>query len=74
MALTRFMQRKPDREIAFCEPTSDGVPAYATLSHTWGQEEVVLQDLEANADMGKTVSIGLTYLKLEPSYPFRIPR
>lgn len=55
MALIRLLQRKPDGKIAFYEPTNGDVPAYAILSHTWGQEEVVLQDLETNADMGKTV-------------------
>jgi hypothetical protein len=58
MAFLRLLQRKPDGEIVFREPTSDNVPAYAILSHTWGkkEEEVILQDMEAGADMTKVVS------------------
>ena len=56
MALIRLLQRKPDGEIIFREPTNGHAPAYAILSHTWGKEEVIFQDLEANADMSKTVS------------------
>jgi hypothetical protein len=58
MAFLRLLQRKPDGEIVFREPTSDNVPAYAILSHTWGkkEEEVILQDMEAGADMTRVVS------------------
>ena len=56
MALIRLLQRKPGGEIVFREPTSDDVPAYAILSHTWGKEEVIFQDMEVNADMSKTVN------------------
>jgi hypothetical protein len=56
MALIRLLQRKPDGEIVFREPTSGDVPAYAILSHTWGKEEVIFQDMEVNVDMSKTVS------------------
>jgi hypothetical protein len=56
MALIRLLQRNPDGHIVFREPTSGDVPAYAILSHTWGKEEVILQDMEASADMSKTVS------------------
>ncbi|KAF2738506.1 HET-domain-containing protein [Polyplosphaeria fusca] len=56
MALIRLLQRKPDGAIVFREPTSDHIPAYAILSHTWGQEEVNFQDMEAKADMSRTVS------------------
>jgi hypothetical protein len=56
MALIRLLQRKPDGEIVFREPTSDPVPAYAILSHTWGKEEVMFQDIEVNADRSKTTS------------------
>jgi len=55
MTSIRLLQRQPDGEIVFREPTSGDVPAYAILSHTWGEEEVVFQDMEDNADMGKTV-------------------
>ncbi|KAF1973245.1 hypothetical protein BU23DRAFT_140665 [Bimuria novae-zelandiae CBS 107.79] len=43
------------RAIVFRETTSSDVPAYAILSHTWGKEEVLFQNMEANADMSKTV-------------------
>ncbi|KAF1967847.1 HET-domain-containing protein, partial [Bimuria novae-zelandiae CBS 107.79] len=56
MAFLRLLERKPDGAIVFCETTSSDVPAYAILSHTWGKEEVLFQDMEANADMSKTVS------------------
>jgi hypothetical protein len=56
MALIRLLERNPNGEIVFREPTSGDVPAYAILSHTWGQEEVLFQDMEANADRSKTVS------------------
>ncbi|KAF2686636.1 hypothetical protein K458DRAFT_415993 [Lentithecium fluviatile CBS 122367] len=56
MALIRLLQRKLDGEILFREPTSGDVPAYAILSHTWGKEEVIFQDIEGNADMSKTVN------------------
>ena len=35
-----------DSEIIFREPISGEVPAYAILSHTWGEEEVFYQDLK----------------------------
>jgi hypothetical protein len=56
MSLIRLLQRKPDGEIVFREPTSGDVPAYAILSHTWGKEEVIFQDIQVGADMSKTVS------------------
>ncbi|KAF2688995.1 HET-domain-containing protein [Lentithecium fluviatile CBS 122367] len=56
MALIRLLQRQPDGAIVLCEPTSDHVPAYAILSHTWGREEVTFQDMEASSDMSRTVS------------------
>ncbi|KAF1971156.1 HET-domain-containing protein, partial [Bimuria novae-zelandiae CBS 107.79] len=56
MAFLRLLERKPDGAIVFRETTSSDVPAYAILSHTWGKEEVLFQDMEANADMSKTVS------------------
>jgi hypothetical protein len=55
MSLIRLLQRKPDGEIVFREPTSGIVPAYAILSHTWGKEEVIFQDVQVGADMSKTV-------------------
>jgi hypothetical protein len=56
MSFIRLLQRKPNGEIVFREPTSDDVPAYAILSHTWGKEEVLFQDIQVGADMSKTVS------------------
>jgi Heterokaryon incompatibility protein (HET) len=50
------LQRKPDGEIVFREPTSGEVPAYAILSHTWGEEEVIYQDLKKGKDKNKTVN------------------
>jgi hypothetical protein len=56
MSLLRLLQCKPDGEIVFREPTSGKVPAYAILSHTWGEEEVIYQDLEKGKDKSKTVN------------------
>jgi hypothetical protein len=56
MAGIRLLHRKPDGEIVFRESISGDVPAYAILSHTWGKEEVIFQDMEADADMSKAVS------------------
>src|SRR5450432_3171617 len=56
MSLIRLLQRKPDGEIVFREPTSGEVPAYAILSHTWGEEEVIYQDLKKGKDKNKTVN------------------
>lgn len=56
MAQIRLLQLKPDGEIVFRESTSSNAPAYAILSHTWGKEEVVFQDMEVNADMSKTMN------------------
>ncbi|KAH7418662.1 hypothetical protein BKA64DRAFT_691181 [Cadophora sp. MPI-SDFR-AT-0126] len=42
--------------IAFREPTSGEVPAYAILSHTWGKEEVIYQDLKKGKDKSKTMN------------------
>ena len=55
MALIRLLQHKPDGSIVFRETTSSNVPAYAILSHTWGEEEVIFQDMEDGADMSKAV-------------------
>jgi hypothetical protein len=53
MALIRLLQRKPDGEIVFSEPTSSNIPAYAILSHTWGKDEVTFQDMETGAGTSK---------------------
>ncbi|KAF2738199.1 HET-domain-containing protein, partial [Polyplosphaeria fusca] len=56
MAQIRLLQRKPDGAIVFREPTSGPVPAYAILSHTWGEEEVSFQDIEANGGKCESIS------------------
>jgi hypothetical protein len=56
MSLIRLLQCKPNGEIVFREATSDDVPAYAILSHTWGKEEVIFQDIQLGADMSKAVN------------------
>jgi hypothetical protein len=50
------LQRKPDGEIVFHEPTSGEVPAYAILSHTWGEQEVIYRDLKKGKGKSKTVN------------------
>jgi hypothetical protein len=55
MAFLRLLQRKPGGEIVFREPTSGEVPAYAILSHTWGEEEVTYQELKKGKDKSNTV-------------------
>jgi hypothetical protein len=56
MAFLRLLQRKLNGEIVFREPTSGEVPAYAILSHTWGEEEVTYQELKKGKDKSKTVN------------------
>lgn len=53
MALIRLLHRNPDGDIVFREPTSSDVPSYAILSHTWGKEEILLQDIEAGTARSK---------------------
>ena len=55
MAFIRLLHCKSDGEIVFRKSTSGDVPAYAILSHTWGDEEVLFQDIEAGADISKTI-------------------
>ena len=58
MAFLRLLQRKPDGEIVFREPTNDNVAAYVLLSRARGkkEEEAILQDMKVGADMTKVVS------------------
>jgi hypothetical protein len=49
----RLLERKPDGEITFRETTGGDVPAYAILSHTWGEEEVSFQDIEVGTGKSK---------------------
>jgi hypothetical protein len=53
MASIRLLQRKADGEVVFRETTNGDVPAYAILSHTWGKDEVSLQEVEAGTGKGK---------------------
>lgn len=56
MALLRLLQRRPNGKIVFHETISSDAPAYAILSHTWGKEEVLFQDMILNVDVSKAVS------------------
>ncbi|APA15329.1 hypothetical protein sscle_14g100990 [Sclerotinia sclerotiorum 1980 UF-70] len=56
MSFIRLLQRKPNGEIVFREFTSSEVPTYAILSHTWGEEEVVYQDLKKSKNKSKTIN------------------
>jgi hypothetical protein len=54
VALIRLLQRKPDGGVVFREPTGTNDPAYAILSHTWGENEVTFQDIDAGASISKS--------------------
>ncbi|THV53236.1 hypothetical protein BGAL_0056g00340 [Botrytis galanthina] len=56
MSVIRLLRREPNGEIVFHEPTSGNVPVYAILSHTWGAEEVIYQDLKKSKNKSKTVN------------------
>ncbi|KAK8911454.1 hypothetical protein QC760_000482 [Botrytis cinerea] len=56
MSFPRLLQRKSNGEIVFREPTSGNVPAYAILSHTWGEEEIVYQDLKKSKNKNHIVN------------------
>ncbi len=56
MSLLRLLHRTHDGEVVFREPTIGDVPAYAILSHTWGKEEVIFQDIQVGVDMNNTVN------------------
>ncbi|TVY64282.1 Vegetative incompatibility protein HET-E-1, partial [Lachnellula suecica] len=55
MASLRLLHCKSNGKIVFRTPSSGDIPAYAILSHTWGDEEVIFQDIEAGADISKTM-------------------
>ena len=44
----RLLEHKPNGDLVLCEFTSRNIPAYAILSHTWGDGEVSLQEIEAD--------------------------
>jgi hypothetical protein len=52
----RLLQPLQDDEFSLSEHSSDKIPKYAILSHTWGKEnqEVIFQDIKANAGKEKT--------------------
>jgi hypothetical protein len=56
MSLIRLLQHTHDGEIVFREPTIGDIPAYVILSHTWGKEEVIFQDIQIGVDMNNTVN------------------
>ncbi|KAM0164160.1 hypothetical protein ACHAPG_000911 [Botrytis cinerea] len=56
MSFPRLLQRKSNGEIVFREPTSGNVPAYAILSHTWGEEEIAYQDLKKSKNKNNIVN------------------
>ena len=41
-----LLERKPEGNFVLYEFTGTNIPAYAILSHTWGKEEVSLQEVE----------------------------
>jgi Heterokaryon incompatibility protein (HET) len=49
----RLLGRKPDGDLALREFTGRDVPAYAILSHTWSEEEVSFQEVEAGTGKDK---------------------
>jgi len=44
-----LLERKTDGQLVLREFLGENVPAYAILSHTWGDEEVSFRDVEADA-------------------------
>ena len=47
----RLLERKPDGDLVLRKFTNNDIPAYAILSHTWGEGEVEFQ--EVGTDTGK---------------------
>ncbi|KAG4440636.1 hypothetical protein IFR05_003870 [Cadophora sp. M221] len=56
MFLIRLLQRKPNSEIVFREPTSGEVLAYAILSYTWGEKKVSYEELKKSKNKCKIVN------------------
>jgi hypothetical protein len=56
MSLIRLLQRTHDGEIIFRKPIIGDVPVYAILSHIWGKEEDIFQDIQVGMDMNNTVN------------------
>jgi hypothetical protein len=49
----RLLRRDPSGEFSLTEHTDQNVPVYAILSHTWGEEEVIFQDVETGTGKSK---------------------
>ena len=49
----RLLERKPNGDLVLHNFIGTDVPAYAILSHTWGTEEVSLQEVEAGTGKNK---------------------
>lgn len=53
--MMRLLRYDADGELLLTEPLLDrDVPPYAILSHTWGDEEVIFEDLAAKKGKGKS--------------------
>lgn len=49
----RLLERNPDSDFILREFTDRDAPAYAILSHIWGEEEVDFQEIEAGTGKDK---------------------
>lgn len=49
----RLLEREPDGNLILRQYIGEDVPTYAILSHTWGKDEVTLQDIEAGKGRNK---------------------
>ena len=49
----RLLRREPDGQLVLTQHNDKDVPLYAILSHTWGEEEIIFQDVEAGIDKSK---------------------
>lgn len=49
----RLLECKPDGELVLRQFIGGDVPAYAILSHTWGEEEVSFQEIESGTGKDK---------------------
>jgi hypothetical protein len=49
----RLLERQSDGSLILRAFTGGDIPAYAILSHTWGEEEVSYEEVEAGFEMGE---------------------
>jgi ankyrin repeat protein len=49
----RLLKREPSGEIVLTQHNDKNIPLYAILSHTWGEEEVIFQDVEVGTGKSK---------------------